>query len=101
MTHDDSRLERVLGRILFAGICGSSACLVVGLLLLASPLNNASNVFFTVGLLVLLATPVARVAASIGGYCLERDWLFVGLTTIVLVELGLSVIAALVFNRTL
>ena len=37
-----------------------------------------------VGLLVLLLTPVARVAASVVGFLLERDWLYVAITTGVL-----------------
>jgi uncharacterized membrane protein len=36
------------------------------------------------GLLLLIATPVARVAFSIVGFALEKDWLYVGLTLIVL-----------------
>jgi uncharacterized membrane protein len=36
------------------------------------------------GLLLLIATPVARVAFSIFGFAEERDWLYVGVTAIVL-----------------
>jgi uncharacterized membrane protein len=36
------------------------------------------------GLLVLIATPVARVAMSIVAFGLERDWVYVGITAVVL-----------------
>lgn len=39
------------------------------------------------GLLTLLATPVARVAASVIGFASERDWLYAAITTAVLMIL--------------
>ena len=36
------------------------------------------------GLLFLIATPVARVAFSVLAFSLERDWLYVGIATFVL-----------------
>ena len=39
------------------------------------------------GILVLIATPVARVLFSMLGFGLERDWMYVGVTAIVLVLL--------------
>ena len=36
------------------------------------------------GLLVLIATPVARVAFSIVAFGMERDWVYVGITVVVL-----------------
>ena len=44
------------------------------------------------GLLLLIATPVARVAFSIFGFAEERDWIYVGFTAIVLVILLYSLI---------
>jgi uncharacterized membrane protein len=43
-----------------------------------------------VGLLILVATPVLRVAVSIIGFIYERDWTFVAITSIVLGMLILS-----------
>jgi uncharacterized membrane protein len=43
-----------------------------------------------VGLLILVATPVLRVAVSIFGFVYERDWTFVVVTSIVLGMLILS-----------
>jgi uncharacterized membrane protein len=42
-----------------------------------------------------MATPVGRVVISVSEYAFERDWAFVGLTTIVLLELVGSLLAAL------
>jgi len=39
------------------------------------------------GLLVLIATPVLRVALSVVGFALQRDWVYVGLTVLVLLVL--------------
>jgi uncharacterized membrane protein len=53
------------------------------------------------GIIILLATPVARVVVSIVQYVAERDWMFATLTTVVFLELLASAVAALVFNRKL
>jgi uncharacterized membrane protein len=39
------------------------------------------------GLLLLIATPVARVTFSVFGFARERDWMYVGFTLIVLAVL--------------
>jgi uncharacterized membrane protein len=44
------------------------------------------------GLLVLIATPVARVALSVVAFALERDWMYVAITAIVLAILLYSLI---------
>jgi uncharacterized membrane protein len=47
------------------------------------------------GLLVLIATPVARVVFSMAAFALERDWEYVGLTAIVLGVLLYSIAVGL------
>ena len=42
------------------------------------------------GLLLLIATPVARVAFSVAAFAIERDWLYVVVTLIVLAVLVYS-----------
>jgi uncharacterized membrane protein len=42
------------------------------------------------GLLLLIATPVMRVAVSVVAFLLERDWVFVAITSAVLALLVLS-----------
>jgi len=98
---DAFRLEAVIGVVLRAGVMLSSACLAIGLVLSLSlgGAAPAADLLLQVGILVLLATPIARVLVSIAEYIRERDWRFTTLTLIVLVELLASVVAALFFER--
>jgi uncharacterized membrane protein len=45
------------------------------------------------GILLLIATPIARVALSLIGFALERDWAYVAITAIVLAVLLYSLIS--------
>lgn len=92
-------LERVIGVVLRAGVMASSACLAVGLLLALMTGGGLAGTLLHAGIIVLLATPVARVIVSIVQYASQRDWAFTALTAIVLLELMASAVAALVFNR--
>lgn len=92
--------ERVIGLVLSAGVAASAACLASGLLLsLASSGGAAAAFLLNAGIVILLATPVARVMVSAVQYVSERDWTFATLTFLVLLELVASAVAALVFNR--
>jgi uncharacterized membrane protein len=98
----DAKLEQIIRAILKIGVATSSAFLTVGLgWSLASPSAAIAATLMTIGLLILMATPISRVAASVVEYTAERDWLFVLLTSIVLLEIVAGVIAALVFHRRL
>jgi uncharacterized membrane protein len=89
------RLERVLGHVLRAGSIGSTAILAVGLaLVLLAPSFAPAQTITRAGLFVLLLTPVARVVASVFEYTRGRDWLFAGLTFVVLA----IVLASLLFG---
>ena len=97
-----TRLERSIGVVLQAGVIASSALLAVGLLLtLAGGSPDFADLLLYAGILILICTPVARVAISTVGYAAARDWPFMTLTLIVLAELLASAMAALVFNRRL
>jgi uncharacterized membrane protein len=97
---NDAQLEERLGRILRVGVRTSTMLLAAGLVL--SFVNTAAaGVVLTIGLVLLLATPVARVAASVVEYASAHDWLFFALTAIVLMELCGGIVAALVFHRRL
>jgi len=98
----DARLELIIRRILRVGVTTSSVLLAIGLTWsFVAPGTPASGLLMTVGLMILMATPATRVAASVIEYAVERDWLFVALTGVVLLEIIASVIAALVFHRRL
>jgi uncharacterized membrane protein len=93
-------LERWVGLVLRVGVMASSACLTVGLVLvLINGEGGAATILLHTGIIVLLATPVARVVVSIVQYVSARDWTFVMLTLIVLIELMASVAAAFWLNR--
>jgi uncharacterized membrane protein len=89
------RLENAVGRVLRVGVTTSSACLALGLSLsLFAGVAAAGHALVHTGLIILMATPVCRVVVSIGEYAIQRDWTFVLLTSIVLIELLASVVAA-------
>ena len=92
------RLERTIGLVLRVGVTVSSVALAAGLILTFLDAPGAQWLLH-IGILTLLATPVARVLVSIAEYAGDRDWTFVALTAIVLVELLASAVAALVFNK--
>ena len=92
---DAGSLELAIGRVLRIGIVASSVCLAAGLLLtLAGQGGSVAHVVLTSGLVILLATPTARVVVSVVEYARERDWLFVALTLTVLLALVGSVVLA-------
>ena len=96
------KLERLIGVVLRAGVVLSSTCFTVGLAIyLLAGYTDLSRLILQTGVIVLLATPVARVVVSIGQYASSRDWTFAALTLIVLLELMASAAAALVLNRRL
>ena len=107
-------IERTVARLLIVGTYVSLALLVVGVLLMAiagrSPLDPPAHDFdpallvgdilagrpdgvLWIGLVVLLATPSARVAASIVGYVRsgERAMAWVGLAILAVVGCGVVI----------
>jgi uncharacterized membrane protein len=90
------RLEHHLGRLLVTGVIASAVLLIAGLALwLASPETPLSRWLLNGGLVVLMATPILRVFVSVVEYVQMRDWLFVAITVVVLIELGVTVVVAL------
>ena len=59
-------------------------------LIVQEALNFRGRDIIQLGLLVLIATPVARVIFSLVGFLLERDWVYVAITFIVLIILFIS-----------
>jgi uncharacterized membrane protein len=88
-------LEQMIGRVLRTGTVTSSVCLAAGLVMtLAGYRRGLAQPLLAAGIIILLATPVARVVVSVVGYFHERDWTFMTLTFIVLLALAGSVVAA-------
>jgi uncharacterized membrane protein len=87
------RLMVSVGRVLDWGNRISTALLVAGLLLLA--VDPVGVAIIRVGLMILLATPVARVIAATVGFLRAREWSSAVMSGAVLLVLVGSVIAAL------
>ena len=93
---DPARLERIVGVVLRLGVAASTVCLAVGLVLsFLDGTAGAARFLLNTGVIVLLATPVARVAVSMAEYALQRDWIFAGLTLTVLLELLASLLPSI------
>jgi uncharacterized membrane protein len=108
----DERVERVIGRLLQIGVLLAALVVVIGgVLLLAqygslpagfrtfkgedptlksiggivgAALRGDSRGVVQLGLVLLIATPVARVALTLGAFIIQRDRLYILTTTIVL-----------------
>lgn len=109
---DDRRLEGIIGNLLRAGVLLAAAIVFVGGVLyllqhhadpatyhtfeiessamttlpgiLRSTAHLNSEGLIQFGLLLLIATPVARVALAVAGFYLEKDHLYVWVSLIVL-----------------
>jgi uncharacterized membrane protein len=118
----DERIERVLGEVLRLGVLLSATLVLCGGLVYLSKRTNVSpdyHVFqgepadlrsvdgiiadarshsgrglIQLGLLLLIATPIARVVFSALGFSLQRDWLYVAISLTVLTLLVYSLLAA-------
>lgn len=89
------RLETTIGEVLRFGTIASSTMFAVGLLITVMGYQpRVAELLLAAGLIILLATPPARVVVSVIEYIRERDWTFVVLTLIVLLALAGSVAAA-------
>ena len=92
------RLETHLGRLLFAGVVISAACLAVGLVIwMAGGHPALANGILATGLVLLMATPILRVVVSLVEYARMRDWFF---TTTVIVFGVLLVTGTLALLKT-
>ncbi len=119
---NDRRLEGIIGQLLQAGVLlaaavvmaggvsylvqhhsthvnyrtfvasSQSVCTFSGIVRSAAHLDSAGLIQF--GLLLLIATPVARVAIALVGFALERDRLYTVVSLIVLMILVLSLLRA-------
>ena len=114
----DRRLELILGNLLRAGVLLSAAVVFVGACIylahhahepanyrvfrgeptdfrtiagvIHSAMQGRGQGLIQLGLLLLIATPIARVSFSVVGFAIERDRLYVVFTLIVLAVLLFS-----------
>lgn len=93
---NDGGLEELLSRVLTAGSKVTMLLLAAGFAAaLWSPESRPAALAIHVGLLALMATPVARVATSVLAFARAREWLMTSCTLIVLGLLFTSLLAAL------
>ena len=109
----DDRMEQIVGNLLRAGVALAAAIVLIGGVWylavngehpidyhqfhpkngarhLLSGLSLPGTIIFA-GLLILVATPVARVLFSLIAFALERDRLYIALTAAVLLVLIYSI----------
>jgi uncharacterized membrane protein len=79
--------------LLRTGLLSSAACLAVGLAITLA--GYGAHGILTIGLVLLIATPILRVLVSFVEYVRMREWLFAGVTLFVLLVLTGTVIVAL------
>lgn len=92
----DLALEQRLGRVLNAGGVVSTVLLAAGLVsFFVQPTHPVTDWLLHGGLVLLMATPVARVLVSTVGYLLDRDWFFATLALMVLSVLVAGVAIAI------
>jgi len=91
---DADAFERRLGRVLAIGSLVSTSLFAAGLMLLFVSDRRWADALVHAGLIVLLGTPFARVIVTIVSYWRARDWMFVAMTTTVLLVLIGSVLVA-------
>jgi uncharacterized membrane protein len=119
---DDRRLETIIGQLLRAGVLLAAATVFAGGILYliryhAEPANyhtfiagspntrslsgivraaahGNSVAIIQIGLLLLVLTPIARVAVAVVGFLLERDRLYAVVSLIVLLILAFSLLHA-------
>ncbi len=91
-----SALERLLGRLMLAGVTLSATCLLLGLLLfLSAPDARYATAVVTLGLITLMVTPALRVLVAVVESVRMRDWFFVATTLAVVLLLGLTLVWSL------
>lgn len=87
-------LEQRLGRLLATGVIISATLFAVGLAIEIVAGGTLSTWLLHAGLVVLMATPFARVVVSVVEYVRERDWFFAAATLAVLAVLIATLVVA-------
>ena len=89
MPWTDERVNRTIGMLLRVGVILAAVVVLAGL---AMYHVTGGRAWIWAGLLILIATPVARVAFACAAFALQRDWTYVTISAIVLALLiyGLS-----------
>jgi len=115
---NDARMRDIMGSLLHIGVLAAAFLVILGgilffiqhpkeifdyttfkgepakfrqvHLIVKESLNFRGRDIIQLGLLVLIATPVARVIFSLIGFLIEKDWIYVAITAVVLIILSVS-----------
>lgn len=115
---NDARMRNIMGTLLRVGVLSAAFLVVLGgilffvrhpkeifdystfkgepakfrqvHLIVMEAMNFRGRDIIQLGLLVLIATPVARVIFSLIGFLIEKDWIYVAITSTVLIILSIS-----------
>jgi len=118
---NDARMRNIMGSLLRVGVLAAAFLVVLGgvlffiqhpkevfdyttfkgepakfrqvHLIVKEAMNLRGRDIIQLGLLVLIATPVARVIFSLIGFLIEKDWIYVSITAIVLMILFVSLLS--------
>ena len=108
-----SRLNEAVHKMLLAGLFASTAALLAGLTISAithqpvpSSVSGFAGMveglrqgspagFLSLGILLLIATPVLRILGSLAEFIANRDWRYACITLLVLAVLGASLLAGI------
>ena len=116
---NDQRLEQLIGYLLITGVLLSALIVLIGGIIYLTRHGSEAPNYHTfqgepeglrtvrglfssdslhhgrglmqLGLVLLVLTPIARVAFAFVGFCKERDWMYAGISAIVLGVLVYSV----------
>lgn len=111
-TIDDQRIEIIIGQLLRAGVLLAAGVVLIGAVvylrhhghelpdysgfhsepvglrtlsgIFTGAFHGSGRALVQLGLVLLIATPVARVAFSVFAFAAERDWMYVVITLVVL-----------------
>ena len=84
-------IEMVLARLLRLGSVIAAALLALGICIMAAGLTGLAPKLITAGLLVLLGTPILRVAAASVIFIKDREWHFALFSIVVLCAMGAGI----------
>ena len=111
----DERLDQIIGNLLRAGVAVAALVVAAGgiwylVAVGAAPADfrhfhatpgwrlwtalTGPEIVILAGLLILVATPIARVGFSLVAFALEHDFIYVGITLLVLIVLLYSIVSA-------
>jgi uncharacterized membrane protein len=108
--------ERLIGRLLSLVTYAAVALLLIGVVFLiaagVSPVSGGPGLdlarlpgnlltlqpagFLWLGLLAVIAAPIARVLVALAAYLRVRDWLMVGVSTAILLVIAIAIGSAIV-----